>query len=142
MAVTINEDSVAAIAVSAGVRRQPLMTTANNTSVIVDRLLLAAGASHILKIAAGNLAWFQVLDGAATLTHVGGTLELTEAHVAFVPPSFTGTLTSMQGATLLRRKCASSIGHKSRCSTPNTTRANAFTWSRPNFLARTQSRAR
>ena len=101
MAVTINEDSVAAIAVSAGVRRQPLMTTANNTSVIVDRLLLAAGASHILKIAAGNLAWFQVLDGAATLTHVGGTLELTEAHVAFVPPSFTGTLTSMQGATLL-----------------------------------------
>ena len=101
MAVTINEDSVAAIAVSAGVRRQPLMTTANNTSVIVDRLLLAAGASHILKIAAGNLAWFQVLDGAATLTHAGGTLELTQAHVAFVPPSFTGTLTSMQGATLL-----------------------------------------
>jgi len=101
MAVTINEDSVAAIAVSAGVRRQPLMTAANNTSVVVDRLLLAAGASHTLKIAAGNLAWFQVLDGAATLTHAGGTLELTEAHVAFVPPSFTGTLTSMQGATLL-----------------------------------------
>ena len=58
MAVTINEDSVAAIAVSAGVRRQPLMTTANNTS------------------------------------------------------------------------------------TPNTTRANAFTWSRLNFLARTQLRAK
>lgn len=103
MAVTVNQDSVAAEAVSAGVSRQRLMTTANNknTSVLLDRLVLAAGAAHRMTIAAGNLAWFQVLDGAATLTHAGGTLALTEAHVAFVPPSFSGTLTSDKGAALL-----------------------------------------
>jgi quercetin dioxygenase-like cupin family protein len=79
------------------------MTTASNknTSVLLDRITLAPGATHTLKIAAGNLAWFQVLDGAATLTHAGGTLALTEAHVAFVPPSFSGTLTSTAGAALL-----------------------------------------
>ena len=103
MAVTINQDAVAAEPVSAGVSRQRLMTTASNknTSVLLDRLLLAAGATHEMKIAAGNLAWFQVLEGAATLTHAGGTLALTEAHIAFVPPSFAGTLTSTQGAALL-----------------------------------------
>ena len=68
MAVTLNEDTVAAEAVSAGVNRQRLMTTASNknTSVLLDRITLAAGAVHALHIAAGNLAWFQVLDGAAT----------------------------------------------------------------------------
>ena len=103
MAVTVNEDTVAAEAVSAGVTRQRLMTTASNknTSVLLDRITLAAGAAHAMHIAAGNLAWFQVLDGAATLTHAGGTLELTTAHVAFVPPGFNGTLTSKDGAALL-----------------------------------------
>lgn len=103
MAVTVNESSVAAEPVSAGVTRQRLMTTASNknTSVLLDRITLAAGATHQMKIAAGNLAWFQVLEGAATLTHAGGTLALTEAHVAFVPPSFSGTLTSEKGTALL-----------------------------------------
>ena len=53
MAVTINQDAVVAEPVSAGVSRQRLMTTASNknTSVLLDRLLLAAGATHELKIA-------------------------------------------------------------------------------------------
>ena len=103
MAVTVNEDTIAAEPVSAGVTRQRLMTTASNknTSVLLDRLLLAAGATHALKIAAGNLAWFQVLEGAAVLAHAGGSTALTEAHIAFAPPAFTGTLSSKNGAVLL-----------------------------------------
>jgi len=103
MAVTVNESSVAAEPVSSGVTRQPLMTTASNrnTSVLLDRVTIAAGATHRIDIPAGNLAWFQVLTGAARLNHAGGEQGITEAHVIFVPPSFSGTLTSAQGAALL-----------------------------------------
>ena len=103
MAVTVNESSVAAEPVSAGVTRQRLMTTASNknTSVLLDRVTIAAGATHALHIPAGNLAWFQVLTGAAVLKHAGGEQAITDAHVIFVPPSFSGTLTSPAGAALL-----------------------------------------
>ena len=103
MAVAVNESSVAAEPVSAGVTRQRLMTRASNknTSVLLDRVTIAAGATHALHIPAGNLAWFQVLNGAARLNHAGGEQRITEAHVIFVPPSFSGTLTSAEGAALL-----------------------------------------
>ena len=83
MAVAVNESSVAAEPVSAGVTRQRLMTRASNknTSVLLDRVTIAAGATHALHIPAGNLAWFQVLTGAAVLKHAGGEQAITDAHV-------------------------------------------------------------
>ena len=156
MAVTFNENSIAAETIAAGVTRQRLLTEARvkGTNILLDRLTLAAGAELALDVPAGNLAWFQILEGEAALAHAGGANELTQAHIVFVPPSFKGTLRTKTGATLLyaevpdaarfdagirrsiRRRCAWSTGRANRCSIPSTTRASAFTSSRRNCSAR------
>lgn len=103
MAITFNESSVAAEASGSGVMRQRLLTTARvkDTNILLDRLVLGAGARLAIRVPAGNLAWFQVLTGAATLAHADGSEALTDAHIVFVPPSFDGSLSAPQGATLL-----------------------------------------
>jgi quercetin dioxygenase-like cupin family protein len=54
-----------------------------------------------LEVPAGNLAWFQILEGEAGLTRAGGEEKLTSAHIALLPPRFRGTLASRAGATVL-----------------------------------------
>jgi len=46
------------------------------------------------------VAWLQGLDGQALLAH-GDTQTLSDAHVAFLPPGFSATLSAERGATLL-----------------------------------------
>ena len=103
MAVTFNESTVAAEAAGNGVKRQRLLTEARveGTRVLLDRLTLAPGAAFELAVAAGNLAWFQMLEGEATLRRTDGEKRLTSAHIAFLPPGFRGTLHSPSGAALL-----------------------------------------
>ncbi len=103
MAITFNESTVVAESIAAHVKRQRLLTQKHTPDgkVLLDRLTVDAGGAHALNIAAGDLAWVQILEGAATLTH-GNALELlTHAHIVFLPPGFTGTLATQSGVTLI-----------------------------------------
>lgn len=103
MAIVVNESTVAAEPFGAGVKRQRLLTRARvkSTNVLLDRWTLGAGAVTGLEVSVGNLAWFQMLEGEAALTHAGGEEHLTHAHIVFLPPRFRGKLESRGGAALL-----------------------------------------
>ena len=103
MAIVINELDVASEPFEVNVKRQRLLTRARvkGTNVLLDRWTLGAGAVAGLEVPAGNLAWFQMLEGEAALTHAGGEERLTAAHIVFLPPAFHGTLASRPGASLL-----------------------------------------
>ncbi|HTQ82585.1 MAG TPA: cupin domain-containing protein [Pseudolabrys sp.] len=102
MAIIFNESAVAAEPEGAGVIRQHLLTDArvSGTRILLDRLRLATGGTTQLKVPAPSVAWLQVLEGEATLA-AEGRHSLTQAHVAFLPPGFAGTIASSQGAALL-----------------------------------------
>jgi len=112
VAITINESTVVAENIAAKVNRQRLLTAQHTQDgkVLLDRLTVEAGGAHALNIGAGDLAWVQILEGAATLTHVSGvnsathdsaTESLTHAHIVFLPPGFAGALATINGVTLL-----------------------------------------
>ena len=103
MAITLNESNVASETITAHVKRQRLLTAQHTEGgkVLLDRLTLTSGATHALHIGAGDLAWVQILDGAATLTHGAQADALTDAHIVFLPPGFNGTLATAAGVTLL-----------------------------------------
>jgi quercetin dioxygenase-like cupin family protein len=103
VAITINESTVVAENIAAKVKRQHLLTAQHTADgkVLLDRLTVEAGGSHTLNIAAGDLAWVQILEGAATLEHNNATESLTHAHIAFLPPGFSGTLATANGVTLI-----------------------------------------
>jgi quercetin dioxygenase-like cupin family protein len=103
MAIVVNERDVAAEPFGVNVQRQRLLTEARVkvTPVLLDRWALAPGAIARLEVPAGNLAWFQMLEGNVALTHAGGEERLTAAHIVFLPPAFRGMLASRTGATLL-----------------------------------------
>ena len=103
MAITFNEASVAPQAIGRGVARQRLLTEARvpGTRIFLDRLTLEPGASIEVSVTAQDLAWFQMLEGAAVLHHASGSEDLGREHIAFLPPEFRATLTSAQGAVLL-----------------------------------------
>lgn len=103
MAITFNEGSIAAEALTPEVRRQHLLSTSRvkGARINLDRLVLAPGAHHAIGVSARNVAWFQVLDGQVSLKHAGGEERLRDAHIAFLPPGFEASLGSDAGATLL-----------------------------------------
>ena len=124
MAITINESTVAAENIAAKVKCQGLLTAKHTPDgkVLLDRLTVDAGGAHTLIIAAGDLAWVQILEGAATLTHANATEPLTHAHIVFLPPGFSGTLATKTGVTLIY------------ATVPNAARFDAaFTKSPPKF---------
>ncbi|MGH8633716.1 MAG: cupin domain-containing protein [Burkholderiales bacterium] len=103
MALVINVESVGAEPFGVNAKRQRLLTEARvkGTHVLLDRWTLGPGASAQLDVPAGNLAWFQMLEGEAAFTHPGGEARLTFAHIVFLPPRFRGALASRGGAVLL-----------------------------------------
>jgi len=103
MATTINESGIPSRTVSDGVWRQHLLTETRvkGTKVLLDRVTIEAGAKATFDVPPSNLAWCHVLEGAIVLTHGGQDVELTQAHVAFLPPCFTASLKSHAGAALL-----------------------------------------
>lgn len=124
MAITINESTVVAEPIAAHVKRQRLLTETHTQDgkVLLDRLTLVAGGTHALNIAAGDLAWLQILEGSATLACAGNDHALTHAHIVFLPPGFSGTLTTAVGVTLIF------------ATVPNAARFDAtFTQSPPQF---------
>jgi quercetin dioxygenase-like cupin family protein len=119
MAMSFNQDSVAAQPLSPGVARQRLLTEARvpGTKVFLDRLTIAAGASLELNVPRESLAWFQVLEGESVLRHVGGMAELTDAHIAFLPPGFCGTLAAGDKAVLIYAEVPEAVRHDPRLKT-------------------------
>ena len=103
MAVSFNESSVWAEVLTPGVERQRLLTATRvtRTKVLLDRVKLGAGAAIELRVAAGDIAWFQMLEGESVLTHGPARLALGNTHIVFLPAEFSGTLTSKAGAVLL-----------------------------------------
>lgn len=111
MALVVNESEVAPEPLGAGARRQRLLTEARvpGTNVLLERWSLDPGAAVAIEVAAGGIAWFQVLEGEATLEREGAADRLTGAHIAFLPPRFCGRLASGDGATLLRAEVPDAV---------------------------------
>jgi mannose-6-phosphate isomerase-like protein (cupin superfamily) len=103
MAITINESAIEHEPLSAGVARKRLLTNARvaGTRIFLDRLELSRDAELELKISGDDLAWFQMLEGAAVLRHEGADVELGRSHIVFLPPGFSGTLCATSAAALL-----------------------------------------
>jgi quercetin dioxygenase-like cupin family protein len=103
MAITINERTVEQGLLAPGVTRRRLLTRARvpDTRIFLDRVEIEHGAALALKVAGDDLAWFQMLEGAAVLRHAAGNVELGRSHVVFLPPGFSGTLWATSDAALL-----------------------------------------
>lgn len=103
MPVLFNCDSVDRIAVNDGVMRQALITPerVSNDCIRLDRWTLDGGATASIEVADSDLAWFQLLGGAAVLDGTAGRHELTASHVVFLPPGFSGDLSTDDGAIVL-----------------------------------------
>jgi quercetin dioxygenase-like cupin family protein len=103
LAVTFNESSVWAEVLATGIERQRLITAARvpGTKILLDRMKLSPAASTSLDVAAGDLAWLQMLEGEALLTHGGAKVQLGATHIVFLPAGFSGTFTSKANAVFL-----------------------------------------
>jgi quercetin dioxygenase-like cupin family protein len=103
MAAIFNESTVAGEADCNGATRQHLLTEARipGTGILLDRLTLGPGGEARLTVPTTSVAWCQVLDGEALLTHRGTRQTLSDVHVAFLPPGFSGGIGSGRGAALL-----------------------------------------
>jgi len=103
LAVTFNETTVWPEVMKPGVERQRLLTAARvpGTRILLDRIRLAAQTSIEIDVSAGDLAWFQMLEGEALLTHGGAKVSLGSTHIVFLPSQFNATLTTREGVTFL-----------------------------------------
>src|ERR1700690_1468583 len=103
MATIFNEREITPEPAVRGVARQHLLTDARvpGTRILLDRLTLATSGEVSLAVPAQGLAWLQILQGEAVLAHDGKRQTLTDAHVAFLPPRYSATVSSGRGAVLL-----------------------------------------
>jgi quercetin dioxygenase-like cupin family protein len=102
MVIAFNETTVAAQPIDPGVFRQRLLTDerVKDTSVLLDRLTLAAGATVRFEPSAKSLGWLQLLEGEATLKSLE-TDRMSDSSSVFLPSSYNVTLSTSKGATLL-----------------------------------------
>ena len=103
MAVAFNQSTVWPEVMKPGVERQRLLTPARvpGTRILLDRIKLSAQTSIEIDVSAGDLAWFQMLEGEALLTHGGAKVALGGTHIVFLPAEFSATLATREGATFL-----------------------------------------
>ena len=103
MPVLLNYDDVNAVPMAPGVARRPLITPerVGNDCIVLDHWTMDARTAVPVDVAATDLAWFQLLEGAATLDGSEGRHELDTSHVVFLPPEFSGSLVTGPGAAVL-----------------------------------------
>lgn len=103
MAIAFNESTIAGEAVGRGAKRQLLLTRErlSNTNILLDRIALDAGGSVELSVGAGDIGWFQMLAGEATLALGDRVEHLTDGHVVFLPPGARATLDAAKPASLI-----------------------------------------
>jgi len=111
MAELFNLDTVPAVSLPGKGRLQRLIDErrVEKTRCRFDLLTLDAGAELAIEVPDTDLAWAQVLEGAAVLHDVGGENALDESHVFFLPPGYKGRLTSINGAALVRLELADAV---------------------------------
>jgi len=103
MATIFNESTVTAQPAGKDATRQHLLTEARvpGTGILLDRLTLGPGGEARLTVPATSVAWLQGLDGEALLARADSRQTLSDAHVAFLPPGFSASISSAHGAALL-----------------------------------------
>lgn len=103
MATIFNESTVAKEPQGKAASCQRLLTAARvpGSNIRLDRLTLGVGGELALTVPSASVAWLQGLEGESRISHGGGGETLSDAHVAFLPPGFSGTLRSEGGAVLL-----------------------------------------
>ncbi|HVZ53179.1 MAG TPA: hypothetical protein VG986_14525, partial [Pseudolabrys sp.] len=103
MATIFNQETVTSEPEGQATGRQRLLTKERvpGTAILLDRLTLQAGGNIELSVPQTSVAWLQVLAGEAVLARGSVSEALTQAHVAFLPPGFSGALSAANGVTLL-----------------------------------------
>jgi len=103
VATIFNENSVTGEACGTGAIRQYLLTEERvpGVGILLDRLSIIASGEVSLTVPATSVAWLQGLEGEARLSHDGNSEALADAHVAFLPPGFCGTLSAERAASTL-----------------------------------------
>jgi len=103
VAAIFNESAVAGQSAGHGTARQNLLTPARvpGSGIRLDRLTLQSGGETQLTVPATSVAWVQGLGGEALIIQGNRRQALTDAHVGFLPPGFTASLSSAAGSTLL-----------------------------------------
>jgi quercetin dioxygenase-like cupin family protein len=103
VAAIFNESTVTGEPCGIGAARQCLLTEARvpGTRILLDRMRIAPGGQAPLTVPVTSVAWLQGLDGQAHLRHGDAHETLSDAHVAFLPPGFSGTLRSERGVAVL-----------------------------------------
>jgi hypothetical protein len=103
VSIHLNVRETAPESVAPGVQRRSLLSdrTVPGIRFGLDCLALDARSELPLAVGSADLAWFQVLEGELVLARAGGEQQLSDAHVVFLPPGFSGTVRSTSGASLL-----------------------------------------
>jgi quercetin dioxygenase-like cupin family protein len=103
MAIHFNQSTIAPNVTADGVASQQLLNKQRVPDILfeLDRLTISPGGHKALSIAPSELAWFQMIDGTATMQTAGRKLPVTANHIGLLPPGFVGTLVSDAGAILL-----------------------------------------
>ncbi|MDA0999338.1 MAG: cupin domain-containing protein [bacterium] len=103
MPLIFHQDDASVDAVSDGVSRKSLLNLERTGSdwMQLGRLKLEAGSWMHLEVAATSIAWLQILEGRARLTGTAGDHALSDTHICFLPPGFSGKLETKEGALVL-----------------------------------------
>jgi quercetin dioxygenase-like cupin family protein len=106
VATTLNESAVEQEALARGGMRQRLLDPARvaHTRVLLDRIVVNAGASFDLQTGVADIGWLQVLEGAALLEDGKDRWTLGSTALLFIPPGFAARVTSGSGAVLLHAR--------------------------------------
>ncbi len=104
MAIYFNQREIAPIPGANGVARQPLLNAARVPGILfqLDRLTVAPGGQAALSIAPNKLAWFEMIDGAATLHAAGRDVPVGGNHIGLLPAGFAGSWSVTPGNLVIR----------------------------------------
>ncbi len=103
MPIHFNIEDVAVERIAHGVLRQSLLDVGRVPGIAfrLERITLEPGSAFTLDVATGDLAWFQMLEGGLDLRAAVSDRSVGKTHVIFLPPGFSGTLVSRNGAAFL-----------------------------------------
>ena len=103
MPVIFNQEDIAAVEAGEGAFVQTLLDdkTTSNDNVRLQRWRIQPDGSMPVAVAKTDLTWVQVLSGHVELDGSEGHHVLSDVHLVFLPPGFSGSLASDTGAVLL-----------------------------------------
>ena len=103
MPVIFNQEDIPLIEAGNGAFVQTLLDdkTTSNDNVRLQRWRIEPGGSMPVTVADTDLTWVQVLEGEVDLNGTQGHNALSNVHLAVLPPAYSGTLASENGAILL-----------------------------------------